>query len=121
MNTRRRGARGEAIAVRYLKQKGYRILQQNFRTTTGEVDIVCEKDRTVVFVEVKSWRSLPVEELARSIGPRKRQRIARTAKAYLTRDRRCRNLLKRFDVVLVRPDDESIVHLEGAFDEECRE
>lgn len=48
------GRFGEEIAVKYLKQKGYKILERNFRTKLGELDIVCRQRKVIVFVEVKS-------------------------------------------------------------------
>lgn len=52
------GARGEAIAVRYLQQIGYRILARNFRYQKGEIDIIATDDKFLIIVEVKS-RSFP--------------------------------------------------------------
>lgn len=121
MNTRRRGAHGESIAALYLIRNGYRILAQNFRSRRGEVDIVCENERYLVFVEVKSWRSLPYQELERAIDARKQRRITQSARVFMGRNTEYANRLTRFDVILVRPADESIEHIEGAFEEECRE
>jgi putative endonuclease len=49
------GKTGEDIACRYLKQKGHRIVDRNFRMKFGEIDVVSEKDRTVYFTEVKTF------------------------------------------------------------------
>lgn len=121
MNTHRRGARGETMAVEYLLRRGYRIITQNFKSHRGEVDIVCEKDLYLVFVEVKSWNRFGFEELERSIDCRKRRRITQAARVFLGLYREYAEKLVRFDVVFVRPDGESTRHIEGAFDEECRE
>jgi len=48
------GNRGEDLAVLYLKKKGYRVEERNFRTRFGEIDIVCWDAQTLVFVEVKT-------------------------------------------------------------------
>lgn len=51
------GKRGEDLSTEYLKKKGYKILDRNFQGRQGEVDIICLKDKTLVFVEVKTRRS----------------------------------------------------------------
>ena len=121
MSTHARGARGEAIAAEYLVRHGYRIHAQNFRTRLGEVDIVCEKAQVLVFVEVKSWSRFPEVELSRVIDRRKRKRISDAAHVFLSRFPQYTDHLARFDVILVRPRDETIRHYEGAFENEWRE
>ena len=54
MNTKEKGAVGEALACRYLRKKHYRILERNRREGRAEIDIICENKTHVVFVEVKS-------------------------------------------------------------------
>lgn len=51
MNT---GFRGEELAVQHLKRQGYKILERNFRTKFGELDIICQRAGTLIFVEVKT-------------------------------------------------------------------
>ncbi|MFH1244724.1 MAG: YraN family protein [bacterium] len=48
------GNKGEALAAEYLQVKGYKILQRNYRSRWGEVDIICKQQNVVVFVEVKT-------------------------------------------------------------------
>ena len=48
------GNKGEDIAVRYLEDQGYKILKRNFRSRYGEIDIICSRAKSVVFVEVKT-------------------------------------------------------------------
>ena len=52
-NNRETGAKAEAIACWFLKQQGYDVLEQNFYTKVGEIDIIAKEDQTLVFVEVK--------------------------------------------------------------------
>src|SRR5208337_1195566 len=85
LSTSRKGARGEDVAASYLELKGWNVLARNFRTRVGEIDIIARRGDQVAFVEVKSWQSVPREDLARSIGPRKRARIARAARLFLSR------------------------------------
>lgn len=48
------GNLGEEIAVKYLENKNYQILERNYQTSLGEIDIVCQKDELIIFVEVKT-------------------------------------------------------------------
>ena len=50
------GAWGEDLALRYLIQHGYKLLERNYRTRRGEIDLIVRKDDTLVFVEVKLRR-----------------------------------------------------------------
>jgi putative endonuclease len=52
------GHKGEGLAVDYLKQKGYSIIQRNFKTSLGEIDIIAKHEETLVFIEVKTRESL---------------------------------------------------------------
>ena len=51
------GSLGEDAAAVYLKEKGYNVIQRNFRCKTGEIDIICVKDGCTVFVEVKTRKN----------------------------------------------------------------
>ena len=51
------GARGEALACTLLEEKGYKIIERNFKTPIGEIDIVAREGQTLVFVEVKTRES----------------------------------------------------------------
>ncbi len=59
-----KGSFGEEIASKYLKNRGYRVLDRNMRFKFGEIDILCEKDGYLVFVEVKysSVKNIPPED-----------------------------------------------------------
>jgi len=74
---------GEKIAAGFLKKRGYRILETNFRCRTGEIDIVAEKDGCLVFIEVRTKTSvefgLPEESVTRA----KREKLVNTALTYL--------------------------------------
>ena len=48
------GKKGETVAVRYLKKQGYRIVEQNYRSKVGEIDIIAREKKSLVFVEVKT-------------------------------------------------------------------
>ena len=78
------GMEGENRAVDFLMQKGYEILFRNWRTRTGEVDIIAKKDSVLVFVEVKTLPHGNADMLSHVLGSIKRKRIIETAK-YLHR------------------------------------
>lgn len=111
------GELGENLAVKYLRKKGYRVLERNLRNKGGEIDIVAEVNDTVIFIEVKtrSPRSLATPESA--IDFEKQKRIRKTAKMYLTGYFNPSPI--RFDTITILLDDWykpiKISHTEDAF------
>ena len=97
-----RGRRAEALAAWLLRLKGYRIVERDFRTTVGEIDLVARRGAVLALVEVKARPSLA--EASEAIGPRQRRRIERAAKAFLQRHPALAALDLRFDAVLIAPD-----------------
>ena len=77
------GRRGEAIAVSFLKRQGYKIIERNYRSKLGEIDIIAREKDNIVFVEVKTRRSddfgLPQE----AVSYRKQYRLTKIALGYL--------------------------------------
>jgi len=113
------GRRGERAAVAHLKRQGYKILERNFATRLGEVDIVAFRAGLLAFVEVRSQNEPAELDPAETVTRRKQLRIIKAAQQYCTlrglpRD----DIALRFDVVTVRfgkrrkPE---IVHIEDAF------
>ena len=90
----------EMLAERRLTAAGYRILDRNFRTRSGELDFVAEENGVVCFVEVKGRRGTGFGLPAEAVTGEKRRRIFRTAEAWLARERR-ENVPCRFDVVAI--------------------
>ena len=78
------GAAGEKLAQEYLKKKGYKVIETNFRCRHGEIDIVARKDKSVVFVEVRTKSSDAFGTPEESITRQTRERLVATALAYLT-------------------------------------
>lgn len=77
------GAGGEISAVKFLEENGYRILQTNFKTKFGEIDIVAFKDGVTVFVEVKRRSTLAFGRPIEAVDFRKQQKIRKVAEVYL--------------------------------------
>ncbi len=97
----RRGARGEKLACRFLRHKGYKILYRNFKGRSGgEIDIVCRDRDTLVFVEVKTRTR---EDFGRPIAAVDREKQKRISRGGLNWLRMLDNpdILFRFDVVEV--------------------
>lgn len=94
------GHEGESIAVRYLKQCGYKIVEQNYRNRIGEIDIIARDRDTIVFVEVKSRRSDQYGDPKGAVTPGKQRKISMVALYYLKVNRQS-NHKARFDVVTV--------------------
>lgn len=111
------GRRGEELAARYLRNKGYRILTRNYHTRFGELDIICEKDGRIVFVEVRSKRGCAFGTPEESLTPVKLARLRKTALAYLNEASRSWPNGIRFDVIAIREatGKTEINHIEGAF------
>jgi putative endonuclease len=95
------GMRGEDEATRLLKNKGYKILDRNYRCRFGEIDIVAREGDTIAFVEVKTRGSEDFGSPKEALDTRKRRHITRASMDYLNRHRRSGDAHIRFDVVTV--------------------
>lgn len=103
------GKRGEEKAVKYLSEKGYVILERNWRLRHLELDLVCQKDNLVVIVEVKT-RLAPEERPGELLDYRKRKNLRKAANAYI----KYKGLKEevRFDLILVTGVEMKIEHIE---------
>lgn len=90
---------GENSACTYLKHRGYKILERNYRSRSGEIDIVAEKQGYVVFVEVKTRNTEDFGAPAEAVNAVKQQKIANTAQCYILQNSVDADF--RFDVVEV--------------------
>lgn len=94
------GKRGEALAWSFLRKHGYSILEKNFRTRFGEVDIIAEKEGVLIFTEVKTRRNNNFGSPEEAVDWRKRQKLSRVAEAFL-QARGLENQPARFDILSV--------------------
>lgn len=117
MNKKISGKRGEDIAVRYLEENGYEIIDRNYQFGHGEIDIIARNEDVLVFVEVKYRRSLEYGRPESSITKSKQRQIRKIAEAYLweneIEDHEC-----RIDVIAIvhypnKPPE--ITHYKNAF------
>ena len=92
------GRWGEKQAARFLKKQGYRILQRNYVSSLGEIDIVAREGDVLCFVEVKTRTAADFETPLEAVRRSKRRKLALVAKGYLSRHRMLEAPC-RFDVV----------------------
>ena len=101
----RLGRRGERCAARALRRRGYSIIDRNYRTPVGEIDIVARHGDTLVFVEVKTRRNADDILPEDSVGTAKQRHIYRTAQFYLNEKNVSPDTDCRFDVISVTLSD----------------
>jgi len=94
------GNAGEQAAAEYLQRAGYSIMARNYRVVLGEIDIIARDGDTVVFVEVKTRRTMRCGRPAAAVNYFKQQKISRVAAVFL-RQRHLLGCPCRFDVVEV--------------------
>jgi putative endonuclease len=111
--TRNKGFKGEELARKYLKRKGWSILEVNFGMKTGEIDIIARDRGTIVFVEVKTATGSAFGDPLEWVPARKQLRIIRTSLSYLSRNGLLEHPI-RFDVVAIDPS-RNITHVRDAF------
>jgi len=110
------GELGERVAERWLRQRGWRVVQRRFRSGHRDIDLVMERDGTVAFVEVKARRGAGFGGPVQAVHWRKRRELERSAKVWIDRHGR-REEMYRFDVVgvLLEGADVRVCHVENAF------
>lgn len=82
MKKRETGALGEKIAAEFLRKNGYNILTKNYRCQEGEIDIIAERQETLVFIEVRTKRSWRFGSPEESITQIKKERLKTLAERY---------------------------------------
>ncbi len=109
------GQKGEARAARYLKRRGYRILEMNYKSPTAEVDIVAIQGETIVFVEVKTRKNDTHGSPLEAVGDRKQAKLREAALFYMSNLKQEPQV--RFDVISIMKHRWSyeIEHIEAAF------
>jgi putative endonuclease len=114
MNKRQLGSVYEELAADYLRQRGYEIIEQNYRNRQGEIDIIAKEGETLCFVEVKFRSGSDYGRAAEAVDRKKQYTIVRVAQYYLM----CHGYDEwtpcRFDVVAV--DDEEISLIKNAYE-----
>jgi len=111
------GRRGEEIALRYFRRKGYRIVERGFRLFRGEIDIIAHDGQTLVFIEVKTRATTEFGLPEEAVTPAKQNQIRKIARGFLV-ERGLGEPDCRFDVLAVLVPEEGdpvVTHFESAF------
>lgn len=119
MDTNISGRKGEDFAADFYLKTGCEILERNYHSRFGEIDLIAKKDNHIIFVEVKTRDENAVDAPSASVTKSKRKKIILTAMKYM--DNKPMNLFSRFDVFEVWQKDGRIFkfnHIESAFEAE---
>ncbi|OGK23323.1 hypothetical protein A3F58_02510 [Candidatus Roizmanbacteria bacterium RIFCSPHIGHO2_12_FULL_37_9b] len=112
------GKRGESIAKEFLRKKGYQILEQNFYTRWGEIDIIAKKNKTITFFEVKTRIGDNKGKPYESVGPAKIRRLYRPIQYFLLQNN-LKNYKLSLDVISIVLNEglsiEKINHFENVY------
>ncbi len=110
-----RGALAEDNAAEFLKGRGLRLLERNYRCRFGEIDLIMRDGRTLVFVEVRYRRNKSFGGAIESITAAKREKLLRTVRHYMAATQEFPAC--RFDAVLLSGDTQELEWIENAFSE----
>ena len=110
------GKIGEELAVNYLLKQGYQILDRNFQTKQGEIDIIAKQKEEIVFIEVKTRTNSQYGSPGESVGLIKQKHIYHTAQYYLYKAK-LESSYTRIDVIeiYISPAKIRINHIKKAF------
>jgi putative endonuclease len=110
------GALGERIAERWLRRRGWKVVQRRFRNGRRDIDLVVERDGTIAFVEVKARKGPEFGGPVQAVNWRKRKELQRSASVWIDRHGKVAESY-RFDVigVLLNGAEVRICHVENAF------
>jgi len=115
VNNIQKGLLGENKAQEYLRSKGYRIRETNYRTRIGEIDIIAEKFDTLVFVEVKTRTNTNYGFPYEAVNRRKLDKIVKSSLIYI-KEKGINNYQIRYDIIEVFLYDKlKINHIENVF------
>lgn len=115
-----KGAIGEVVAARFLRNKGYTIVSSNYRCRQGEIDIIATTKEYIVFAEVKTRRHNSMYSPREAVILQKQRRLIQTALIYL--GKYTTDLQPRFDVIEVVTESDSdykvmeVNHIIGAYE-----
>lgn len=112
MNSKTYGKVSEILAVKYLKQKKYKILETNFTTKCGEIDVIAMYKKLIIFIEIKARHTQKFGAPREAVTLYKQNKIRTVAQEYLIVNNLTQNYI-RFDVIEINNDE--IIHLENCF------
>lgn len=117
MEKKELGKKGEELALRFLKKRGYRIIERNYVCKMGEMDIIAKEKDTLVFVEVKTRTSTTFGLPQLAVNSSKQRQLSKVALNFF-REKGLEDVKARFDVVAIflGPKGEKIELIRDAFD-----
>lgn len=109
------GSKGEEIAKNYLLEKGYQIVETNWRSGPHEIDIIARKGCYLVIVEVKTRKGKPLVEPEEAVDLNKQRLLIKAANKYITLNKV--DLETRFDIIgiIMHGENHQVNHIEDAF------
>lgn len=114
-DNRTKGIIGEEIAIKYLRSQGYKILDRNYRTNIGEIDIVAVKKDLLIFIEVKARSNINYGYPYEAVNWQKQEKIIKTSYIYL-KHKHLDKYQIRYDIIEIFLQNEpKINHIENAF------
>jgi len=116
MDARQRGMDAEERAWQHLREHGARLLERNYRSRRGEIDLIVQHSDSVVFVEVRYRRNTYYGSAAESVDARKQSRLIACAQYYLQNCPHLARLPCRFDVVSINGSNGTLDWIRNAFD-----
>ena len=99
MNKRKTGTAYEIIAADFLRKQGIQIMEMNYRTSLGEIDIIGKEEDTLIFIEVKYRKNASYGQPWEAISVKKQKRICRVANYYIYKNKWRWQM--RFDVISI--------------------
>jgi len=110
------GREGEELATAFLRQKGYAIVEKNYKTKFGEIDIIAKDSDVFVFVEVKTRTDTSFGYPFEAVNLRKREKIRRVALFFMKKIKK--EVPARFDILSISIKDgmQQIAHIKDAFE-----
>ncbi len=117
MNSSLLGAYGEHLAAKYLRCEKYSIKAANFKTNTGEIDLIAEKNGVLCFIEVKTRQAGGMLPPAAAVDLHKQENIKSCASVYLNKWAKNANEF-RFDIIEVLLEEKELIsinHIKNAF------
>jgi putative endonuclease len=103
-SSKSKGSEGEEIAAHFLEKLGYTILEKNYRTKFGEIDLIGKDGDTIAFIEVKLRSGKKYGAPSEAVDHKKRTQIGRLALYFLSR-KKMEDVLCRFDTVSLLPNE----------------
>jgi putative endonuclease len=121
MEKKELGKKGEELALRFLKKRGYQIIEKNYACKMGEMDIIAKEKDTLIFVEVKTRTSTTFGPPQLAVNPTKQMQLSKVALNFL-KEKGIDEVKARFDVVaiLLGPKGEEIELIKDAFELQWR-